>query len=246
MPAKDDRLRIGVLGCGPIAQAAHFEACVKARNAELYAICDVADDLRERMAATHGAAEDLHRLRRDARRPRGRGGDHRHRRRLPRRRPRSGRSRRASMCSARSRSASRSRRPRARARRSRARAGAPGRPHEALRSRHRGGEGFHRRRDGRDAGAQGLVLRLDAPLRDDRRSAAADRHQRRRAQPAGDPKADRQRYYMLAHGSHLVDTARFLGGAIERGRGPAAASASAPVAGSSTSTSPTARSAISI
>ena len=54
MPAKDPRqLRIGVLGCGPIAQAAHFEACTKARNATLYAICDVADDLRERMAATH-------------------------------------------------------------------------------------------------------------------------------------------------------------------------------------------------
>lgn len=54
MPAKDNRLlRVGVLGCGPIAQAAHFESCTKARNAELYAICDVADDLRERMAATH-------------------------------------------------------------------------------------------------------------------------------------------------------------------------------------------------
>jgi predicted dehydrogenase len=37
-------LRIGVLGCGPIAQAAHFESCTKARNATLYAICDVADD----------------------------------------------------------------------------------------------------------------------------------------------------------------------------------------------------------
>ena len=54
MPQKDPRqLRIGVLGCGPIAQAAHFEACTKARNATLYAICDVADDLRQRMAATH-------------------------------------------------------------------------------------------------------------------------------------------------------------------------------------------------
>ncbi|RFC68938.1 MULTISPECIES: Gfo/Idh/MocA family protein [Mesorhizobium] len=52
MPGKDDRLlRVGVLGCGPIAQAAHFESCTKARNAELFAICDVADDLRERMAA---------------------------------------------------------------------------------------------------------------------------------------------------------------------------------------------------
>ncbi|HWL69484.1 MAG TPA: Gfo/Idh/MocA family oxidoreductase, partial [Geminicoccus sp.] len=54
MPKKEDRLlRVGVLGCGPIAQAAHFESCTKARNAELFAICDVADDLRERMAATH-------------------------------------------------------------------------------------------------------------------------------------------------------------------------------------------------
>ncbi|MDP4299992.1 Gfo/Idh/MocA family protein [Leptothrix discophora] len=51
---KDDRLlRVGVLGCGPIAQAAHFESCTKARNAELHAICDVAEDLRQRMAATH-------------------------------------------------------------------------------------------------------------------------------------------------------------------------------------------------
>jgi predicted dehydrogenase len=54
MPKKADRrLRVGVLGCGPIAQAAHFESCTKAANADLYAICDVADDLRARMAATH-------------------------------------------------------------------------------------------------------------------------------------------------------------------------------------------------
>jgi predicted dehydrogenase len=54
MPKKDARtLKVGVLGCGQIAQAAHFESCTKARNAELYAICDVADDLRQRMAATH-------------------------------------------------------------------------------------------------------------------------------------------------------------------------------------------------
>lgn len=46
-------LRIGVLGAGPIAQATHFEACRKARNAELYAICDAADDLLNRMAAIH-------------------------------------------------------------------------------------------------------------------------------------------------------------------------------------------------
>jgi len=47
---KESRLlRIGVLGCGPIAQIAHFDAVQKARNAELYAICDLADDLREKM-----------------------------------------------------------------------------------------------------------------------------------------------------------------------------------------------------
>ncbi|MED7932034.1 Gfo/Idh/MocA family oxidoreductase [Nonomuraea sp. LP-02] len=33
--------------------------------------------------------------------------------------------------------------------------------------------------------------------------------------PPGDPKGDRQRYYVLAHGSHLFDTARYLGGPIE-------------------------------
>jgi predicted dehydrogenase len=51
---KESRLlRIGVLGCGPIAQAAHFDACRKARNVELYAICDIAGDLVKRMAAIH-------------------------------------------------------------------------------------------------------------------------------------------------------------------------------------------------
>jgi predicted dehydrogenase len=46
-------LRLGILGCGPIAQIAHFDAAKKARNVELTAICDVADDLRERMALLH-------------------------------------------------------------------------------------------------------------------------------------------------------------------------------------------------
>jgi predicted dehydrogenase len=46
---KEQRLlRIGVLGCGPISQIAHFDACQKARNAMLYAVCDIAPDLRER------------------------------------------------------------------------------------------------------------------------------------------------------------------------------------------------------
>ena len=56
MPRKEQHLlRVGVLGAGQIAQAAHFESCAKARNAELSAICDVADDLRERMAIVHDA-----------------------------------------------------------------------------------------------------------------------------------------------------------------------------------------------
>ena len=57
MGSKEQRtLKVGVLGCGPIAQAAHFESAAKARNAELYAICDVAGDLLARMAATHAPA----------------------------------------------------------------------------------------------------------------------------------------------------------------------------------------------
>lgn len=51
---KDSRLlRIGVLGAGAISQAGHFEAIRKARNAELYAICDAAEDLLASMAAIH-------------------------------------------------------------------------------------------------------------------------------------------------------------------------------------------------
>jgi predicted dehydrogenase len=46
-------LRVGVLGAGQISQAAHFEACRKAENARLHAICDVAEDLLERVAAIH-------------------------------------------------------------------------------------------------------------------------------------------------------------------------------------------------
>lgn len=53
MEKDDKRLKIGVLGCGPISQYAHFEACKRAHNAELYAICDLADDLLDRMAVIH-------------------------------------------------------------------------------------------------------------------------------------------------------------------------------------------------
>jgi len=53
MSQEQRTLRGGVLGAGPISQAAHFEACRKAENAELYAICDVAEDLLERVVAIH-------------------------------------------------------------------------------------------------------------------------------------------------------------------------------------------------
>src|SRR2546421_10902195 len=46
-------LRIGVAGAGPISQAAHFEACRRAHNAQLYAICDLAEALVTNMAAIH-------------------------------------------------------------------------------------------------------------------------------------------------------------------------------------------------
>ena len=51
---QNQQLQVGVLGAGPIAQFAHFEALNKARNAELYAICDVAEDLLAQMSAVHG------------------------------------------------------------------------------------------------------------------------------------------------------------------------------------------------
>jgi predicted dehydrogenase len=44
------RLRFGLLGCGPISQAAHLDAIRKARNADLYAICDASTDLTDRLA----------------------------------------------------------------------------------------------------------------------------------------------------------------------------------------------------
>ena len=51
---KDERLlRVGVLGCGVISQAAHLIGCTKARNTKLQAICDVSQELREKMAALY-------------------------------------------------------------------------------------------------------------------------------------------------------------------------------------------------
>ena len=53
MKEEQRQLRVGVLGAGSISQAAHFEACRKARNARLYGVCDVAEDLLARVVAIH-------------------------------------------------------------------------------------------------------------------------------------------------------------------------------------------------
>ncbi|WP_207770924.1 Gfo/Idh/MocA family protein [Rhizobium rhizogenes] len=57
MTEESRMLKVGILGCGPISQAAHFESAAKAKNVDLYAICDVADDLRDRMAATYAPSK---------------------------------------------------------------------------------------------------------------------------------------------------------------------------------------------
>jgi predicted dehydrogenase len=53
MSSPHHRLRIGVLGAGQISQAAHLEACRKAGNAELHALCDADARLLERVAGAH-------------------------------------------------------------------------------------------------------------------------------------------------------------------------------------------------
>lgn len=57
---QDRRLRVGILGCGPIAQFAHFESAVKGQNTELHAICDVATDLVQRMGDTYLPTKRFH------------------------------------------------------------------------------------------------------------------------------------------------------------------------------------------
>ena len=48
-------LRIGILGCGPIAQAAHLESVQKARNTDLYAVCDADQGLADRFGRFYDA-----------------------------------------------------------------------------------------------------------------------------------------------------------------------------------------------
>jgi len=213
------KLRIGVLGCGQISQSAHFEACRKAKNAELYAICDLAEDLVAKMQAIHepekaytdyaamladpkldavivGTADQFHvanALQALA------AGKH-----VLVEKP----------------------------------LGVTVEECEQIRD--RAAEtglvvqvGTMKRFDPGIAFAHrfiqeeiGELLALKAwycdstyryAMTDNLQPIVAKSAGARR--PAGNPKADRQRYYMLGHGSHLIDTARFLGGEIVAVRG---------------------------
>jgi len=53
MGTESSKLNIGVLGCGPIAQMAHLEVTRKASNTRLHAICDVSTDLTDRISVIH-------------------------------------------------------------------------------------------------------------------------------------------------------------------------------------------------
>ena len=189
MGPSDRALRIGVLGAGQISQAAHLEACRKAGNAELYALCDAdAGPARARRRGPR-AAHHLRRLRRDARRPGRRRGHRRDRRPVPRPMPLTG------------------------DRSGQARAGreADGRLGRGVRGARGGGRAtpasslqvgtmrrfdpniayareFIARADRRGARDAGLVLRLGLPLRDDRRAPAGDPSPSERPRaPAGRP-----------------------------------------------------------
>ena len=50
-------LKIGLLGCGPIAQFAHLPALAKARRVALRAICDGAEDLLHTMGQRYGVQQ---------------------------------------------------------------------------------------------------------------------------------------------------------------------------------------------
>ncbi len=215
MTAEPRRLRIGVLGCGPIAQAAHFDACRKARNAELYAICDVAEDLLALMAARHAPRVTYSSYEALLEDPRVEAvliavADQYH---VP--------------LALRAIDAGKHlfvEKP----------LGVTVEECDALRARLAGtalvlqvgtnrrfdpGLAFARRFIAEEAGE---LISLRAWYHDSvfrytmtdnlQPSIAASARARR---PEHNPKADRRRYFMLAHGSHLVDTARYLGGPLE-------------------------------
>jgi predicted dehydrogenase len=215
MIAKDERcLRIGVLGCGPIAQFAHLDACRKAKNAELYAICDLAVDLRERMLEVHQpqvAFADYDSMLAD---PRVEAiiiaiADEFH---VP-----------AALKAIAAAKHVLVEKP----------LGTAVEPCRVLRDQAAAAKlvvqiGNNRRFDpgiafAREfiAGEMGQRMALKSwyydsvyryTMTDNLQPIPITSAQARR--PEGDPKADRRRYYLLTHGSHLVDTARFLGGPI--------------------------------
>jgi predicted dehydrogenase len=215
MIAKDERcLRIGILGCGPIAQFAHMDACRKAKNAELYAICDLADDLRERMQAIHQpkvAYADYDAMLAD---PRVEAvliaiADQFH---AP-----------AALKAIAAGKHVLVEKP----------LGTAVEPCRELRDRAAAAKlvvqvGNNRRFDpgiafARDfiVGEMGQRIALKSWYYDSVfRYTMTDNLQpipitsAKAHRPEGDPKSDRRRYYLLTHGSHLVDTARFLGGPI--------------------------------
>ncbi len=216
---EDRLLQIGVLGCGPIAQFAHLEACNRARNATLYAICDVAEDLVERMAAVHRPTTTYNRFADMLTDPEVEAvivatADQFH----------------LELCQ------------QALAAGKHVLVEKPlgveiAETEELARAVDDSGlvlqVGSMKRFDPGIAFARdfvrdqiGEVLALKAwycdstyrySMTDNLQPVPFTSGQARR--PGGDPKGDKVRYYMLTHGSHLVDTARFLGGPIDAVRG---------------------------
>ena len=209
-----DVLRLGILGAGPIAQAAHFDAARKASNVELYAICDMAKDLVERMAAIHRPTRtytDYERMLSDP-----------------------------SVDAVVVAVADEFHVPMARQALEAGKHVLVEKPLgvdvaecEALRAdvrrtglvlqvgtMRRFDEGIAFARDFvRDEIGELVALRAwycDSTYRytmTDALQPPIESSERAR-RPAGDPKADRERYYLLGHASHLIDTARFLAGDI--------------------------------
>jgi predicted dehydrogenase len=52
---EDRRLRVGILGCGPISQFAHLESAQKAKNVTLRAVCDADESLAQRFGMFYDA-----------------------------------------------------------------------------------------------------------------------------------------------------------------------------------------------
>ncbi len=216
VPDPPPALRVGVLGAGPIAQAAHLPAIGKARNAELHALCDVAGDLLAEVAAIHRPARtftDLDAMLADP------GLDA------------------VVVATADQFHVAHAARALAAGKHVLVEKplGVGVGEGEALREQvHRSGlvlqVGTMRRFDPGIAFARefirdelGEVLALKAWYGDSayrytmtEALQPALRTSERARRPPGEPKRDRRRYLMLGHGSHLVDTARFLNGDLVR------------------------------